>query len=230
MKIAILGTGMVGRAHAEKLSQIGHEVMFGTQDVEKTLHSEAPDAMGNPGFSSWYSAHSQIKVASFAVAAEYGELIIEALNGQVAVSVLTRISDQLAGKILIDIANSLDFSKGMPPSLSVCNTDSLGEQIQKALPQTKVVKTLNTVTAMIQANPLDLANGDHHIFMSGNDEAAKKQVTQLLQEWYGWRLILDLGDMTTARGTEMYLPLWLSIFGKVQNPLFSIKVIVEEKK
>jgi predicted dinucleotide-binding enzyme len=131
----------------------------------------------------------------------------------------------LNGKILIDISNPLDFSKGMPPSLSVCNTDSLGEQIQRKFPEVKVVKTLNTVTASLMVNARQLADGEHHIFLSGDDSTAKSQVSEWLMSWFGWKHILDLGDITTARGPEMYLPLWLRLWGELGTGVLNIQVV-----
>jgi len=130
----------------------------------------------------------------------------------------------LDGKVLIDIPNPLDFSRGMPPSLFVSNTDSLGEQIQREFPRVKVVKTLNTMTAFVMADPSLVAAGDHSVFLCGNDEEAKTQVTEILRS-FGWRDVIDLGDVTSARGTESYLPLWLRLWGALQIPLFNIKVV-----
>ncbi|HSW75689.1 MAG TPA: NAD(P)-binding domain-containing protein [Candidatus Saccharimonadales bacterium] len=224
MKIAVLGTGMVGRAHAEKLTFLGHEVTVGTQNVGKTLTNDKPDQMGNPSFVVWHRDHSGVKLATFVDSTSDAEIIFNALNGNASVEVLTSIKDNLIGKILIDISNPLDFSKGFPPTLSVSNTDSLGEQIQKALPDTKVIKTLNTMSAPVQVNPKALAEGDHSIFLSGNDENAKKKVKEILRS-YGWSDIIDLGGIATARGPEMYLPLWLRAFGIVKTPMFNIKVV-----
>ena len=131
----------------------------------------------------------------------------------------------LNGKVLLDIANPLDASKGMPPSLSVSNTDSLGEQIQRTFPNLKVVKTLNTVTAFLMVNPGLVANADHTMFVCGNDVAAKAQVTAWLKEWFGWKDVLDLGDITSARGTEMYLPIWLRMWGALGTGMFNVKVV-----
>jgi 8-hydroxy-5-deazaflavin:NADPH oxidoreductase len=130
----------------------------------------------------------------------------------------------LAGKVLVDIANPLDFSRGMPPSLAVCNTDSLGEQIQRAFPQTKVVKTLATMNAYLMVGPAQLAGADHTVFVSGNDPAAKQRVSELLRS-FGWKDIVDLGDITTARGTEMMLPIWLRAWGATGTPMFSFKLV-----
>jgi len=225
MNIGILGTGIVGRSHAAKLSALGHQARCGTRDVARTLAVDKPDAMGNPPFSGWLKEHSGIKLVTFAEAAAHGDVVINALHGQAAVEVLKKIAPSLDGKILMDITNPLDFSKGMPPSLFVSNTDSLAEQIQRALPGTKVVKTLNTTNALIQVDPRRLAGGDHHAFVSGNDAAAKARVIQYLKEWYGWEKVIDLGDITTARGAEMVLPLWLRLWGALQIPLFNFKIV-----
>lgn len=131
----------------------------------------------------------------------------------------------LKSKILIDIANALDFSKGMPPTLAVCNNDSLGEQIQRAFPDTKVIKTLNTVNCNLMVNPGHVANGNHDIFVSGNDAEAKAAMTKILKEWFGWKSVIDLGDITSARATEMLLPIWVRLMGKFQSPNFNFKIV-----
>ena len=128
------------------------------------------------------------------------------------------------GKVLVDISNPLDFSKGMPPSLSVVNTDSLGEQIQRRFPEARVVKTLHTINAYLMVDPAQLAGGDHTVFVSGDDPGAKGAVTDLLRS-FGWTDIIDLGDITTARGTEMLLPMWLRLFGALQKPVFNFKIV-----
>jgi predicted dinucleotide-binding enzyme len=130
----------------------------------------------------------------------------------------------LKGKILIDVSNPLDFSQGRPPFLSVCNTDSIGEQIQRTYPDTRVVKSLNTMNCSVMINP-GLLKGDHDVFVSGNDPDAKAMVTQLLKEQFGWKSVIDLGDITTARGAEMVLPLWLALRGVVQTSQFNFKVV-----
>lgn len=228
MKVAVLGTGIVGRAHAGKLAELGHDVVMGTKAVVKTMAEDKPDMMGNPPFSVWHKNHPKVKLATFAEAAKHGEIVWEALNGSVAVEVLKSLEASLNGKVLIDIANPLDFSKGMPPSLFASNTDSLGEQIQRALPKVKVVKSFNTTNAYIQVNPQQLADGDHHIFVSGNDADAKAKVTEVLKS-YGWKNIIDLGDITTARGSEMLLPIWLRLWNALQNPNFNFKIVQGQK-
>lgn len=223
MNIAILGTGIVGRSHAAKLAGLGHNVALGTQNVDKTLAEDKPDMMGNPPFNVWQKDHTTVKLMPLAEAATFGEIVYNALKGEVALGVVSSLKKELTGKILVDIANPLDFSRGMPPFLSVCNTDSLGEQIQGALPDTKVVKTFNTLNALLQVDPGALANADHHLFMSGNDAAAKTKVIEIAKT-YGWKNIIDLGDITTARGTEMLLPIWLRLWGALKTPTFNFKI------
>lgn len=228
MRISVLGTGMVGRAHAARLIELGHEVMVGTKDTAKTMSNDQPDQMGNPPYSQWAKSNTKVQTGTFSESAKFGELIINALKGDAAIEVLKSIEIELENKVIIDVSNPLDFSNGMPPSLFVNNTDSLGEQIQKALPGVKVVKTLNSTNAYIQVNPKQLANGDHHVFVSGNDAEAKEKAKGLLKE-YGWTNIIDLGDITTARGTEMLLPIWLRLWTALGTPNFNFKIVVGEK-
>lgn len=227
MKIGVLGTGIVGRTHAAKLASIGNEVVIGTRDVKKTLAETKTDSMGNGPFKDWQKQNPKVKLVTFEEACSNGELLINALKGEVCLNTLKGLKQRLAGKTLIDLSNPLDFSKGMPPTLFVSNTDSLGEQIQRELPKSKVVKTLNTLNAFLQVDPMLLADGDHHIFVSGNDAAAKATVTGFLKKSYGWKNVVDLGDISTARGTEMILPLWLRLWGALQNPMFNIKIVTQ---
>ena len=226
MKIGVFGTGGVGQTIGAKLVELGHEVMIGTRDVAKTMAHTEPGPFGQPPFSAWLKQNLGIRLGSYADAARHGEVIINATSGTGSLDALHQAGDEnLNGKILIDLANPLDFSRGMPPSLTVSNTDSLGEQIQREIPQVKVVKTLNTVTASLMVNPGQLANGEHHIFLSGNDPVAKARVAEWLATWFGWKYILDLGDITTARGTEMYLPLWLRLWGALGTGLLNVRVV-----
>jgi predicted dinucleotide-binding enzyme len=226
MKISILGTGMVAQTVGAKLIELGHEVTLGTRDVTKTLARNEPQPFGGPPFSAWLAQNPQAKVKPFSEAAGRAELVINATNGLASLEVLQQVgAANLEEKVLIDISNPLDFSRGMPPTLSVCNTDSLGEQIQRAYPRAKVVKTLNSVTASLMVNPGQLAGGEHAMFMSGNDVAAKAEVGDWLTRWFSWKHIIDLGDITTARGTEMYLPIWLRLWGALGTPLFNVQVV-----
>jgi predicted dinucleotide-binding enzyme len=225
MKIGILGTGMVGQSIGGRLAQLGHDVMIGTRDVAETSARTAPDGMGNPPFSVWQKQNPKVKLGTFAQAAAHGELVVNATNGFAAIDILKSAGEaNLNGKTLIDISNPLDFSKGMPPTLFVKDTDSLAEQIQRAFPRVNVVKTLNTMTASVMVNPGQLAGGDHTVFVSGNDAGAKVQVAELLKS-FGWRDIIDVGDITTARGTEMLLPIWIRLMGALQTPLFNFKIV-----
>ncbi|MEC3954817.1 NAD(P)-binding domain-containing protein [Nocardia sp. CDC153] len=211
MKIGILGTGSVGRTLSARLVELGHDVVIGTRDVAAT-EARAEEPFPAP-------------LATAAAAAADAELIINATSGQVSVAALTGAgAENLAGKVVIDISNPLDFSQGFPPFLSVCNTDSVGEQVQRAFPEARVVKTLNTVTAAVMARPENVAGGDHTLFLSGNDADAKATVAELLRE-FGWRDIVDLGDITTARGTEMMLPLWVRLMNALGTTEFNYKLV-----
>lgn len=207
MRIGVLGTGMVGKTIAGKLIALEHEVMMGSRSAD---NEQAREWVAGAGPSA-----SQ---GSFAEAAAFGELLFNCTAGVGSLDALSSVQpEDLAGKILIDVANPLDFSQGMPPSLSVSNTDSLGEQIQRALPDTRVVKALNTINCAVMVDPARVP-GEHDIFLAGDDDAAKRAVRELLQS-FGWAAdrVIDLGDITSARATEMYLPLWLRLMGTLQT-------------
>jgi 8-hydroxy-5-deazaflavin:NADPH oxidoreductase len=224
MKLAVLGTGMVGQAIAARLSDLGHDVTIGTRDPQATLARTEPDGMGNPSFATWAADHAQVTLTTFADAARGAELVVNATSGFGALPALEQAgADNLAGKVLIDISNPLDFSQGFPPSLFVKDTDSLGEQIQRAFPQTHVVKTLNTLNASLMVNPKELG-AESSVFVSGNDATAKATVTALLQS-FGHADVIDLGDISTARGTEMLLPVWLRLMGALGTSAFNFKIV-----
>jgi predicted dinucleotide-binding enzyme len=224
MKIAVLGTGMVGQAVASRLSGLGHDVTVGTRDPQATLSRSEPDSMGNPPFAEWAADHAEVRLATFADAAAYAEIIVNATSGYGALPALELAgAGNLAGKVLVDISNPLDFSNGFPPTLFVKDTDSLGEQIQRAFPDARVVKTLNTLNANLMVNPKDLGE-ESSIFVSGNDGAAKALVTELLHS-FGHTDVIDLGDISTARGTEMLLPVWLRLMGALGTPAFNFKIV-----
>jgi predicted dinucleotide-binding enzyme len=226
MKVAILGTGMVGQTIAAKLVELRHDVVIGTRNVAETLAKTTPGPFGNPPFKAWKEQHPAIPLLSYSEAAARGEIVLNATSGGASLDALRLAGEaNLGGKILVDIANPLDFSKGMPPSLSVCNTDSLAEQIQRAFPKTKVVKALNTVNALVMVNPNAVANGDHHLLICGNDALAKSAVIEFLKSNFGWKHIIDVGDITAARGTEMVLPLWVSLMGALKTPMFNFKIV-----
>jgi predicted dinucleotide-binding enzyme len=214
MKIGVLGTGMVGNTIGTKLVQLGHLVTMGSRTAANEKAEE------------WVKkAGAGASHGTFADAAAFGEIIFNCTHGMASIEVLRAAgAANLKGKILVDISNPLDFSKGMPPTLSICNIDSLGEQIQRMYPDVKVVKTLNTTNCTIMVNPA-LVPGDHDIFMSGNDTQAKAQVSEILTKWFGWKTVIDLGDITTARGTEMLLPLWVRLYGAFQSPNFNFRIV-----
>lgn len=214
MRIAVLGTGVVGSALGTRLVQTGHEVRMGSRTA------------GNDKARAWVAAAGPAaSEGTFADAAAYGEVVVNATGGLVSLDALTAAgADNLAGKVLLDIANPLDFSGGFPPTLSVKDTDSLGEQIQAAFPEARVVKALNTLTAELMVHPERVGGGQHTVFVSGNDPAAKATVIGLLEE-FGHTDVIDLGDISTCRGTEMFLPLWLRIMGSLGTPMFNVKVV-----
>jgi len=218
MKIAILGTGMVGNALGTKLVQLGHDVIMGS----RTAGSEA-------GRDWLKSVDGKARIGAFEEAAAFGEIVLDCTNGANSLAALRQAgAANLSGKILIQISNPLDTSKGMPPTLTVCNTDSLGEQIQREFPETRVVKALNTINCAVMVEPTILS-GDHDLIICGDDAAAKARVTVLLGEWFGWKKenIIDLGNISASRGTEMYLALWIRLWGVLGTPHFNIKIVRE---
>jgi predicted dinucleotide-binding enzyme len=211
MKMGVLGSGMVAQGLSARLAELGHNVVIGTRDADKLR--------------GWQSSNQRVLIGSFAETAAHGDMVINATNGAGSLSALTMAGEEnLADKILIDVSNPLDFSDGFPPSLTVFGKDSLAEQIQRAFPLTKVVKTLNTVTARVMTHPLEVANGDHHVFISANDAYAKAQVIELLKS-FGWNHLFDLGDLSTARGTEAYMLLWVRLYGALNTSMVNVKIM-----
>jgi predicted dinucleotide-binding enzyme len=230
MKIGIIGTGVVGQTIAEKLIQFGHQVMIGTRDKQATLAKTGKDNFGRPPFSEWHENNFKIEFGTYSETASFGEFLVNATNGVGSLNALKMAGENnLANKVLLDISNPLDFSKGMPPTLTICNTDSLAEQIQRTFPKSKVVKSLNTLTAMLMTNP-GLLPEPTNIFLNGNDGNAKEEVKKLLVS-FGWKEknIIDMGDITTARGTEQILPIWVRLWGTLQTPMFNFKIVVAAK-
>ena len=226
MRVGILGSGTVGRTLAGKVASLGHDVMLGTRDPAATLARQDTGPMTPQTFAEWHAANPAVRLGRFDEAAAHGELVVNATNGTAALAALEAAgAGNLAGKTLVDTSNPLDFSAGFPPSLSVCNTDSMGEQIQAAFPGAHVVKALNTVTAPVMVDPGAVGAGDHDIFICGNDTGAKEEVATLLREGFGWRIVIDLGDIGGARGMEMYLPLWLRLMGTGGTPMFNVRVV-----
>ena len=217
MEIAVLGTGMVGRAVAARLADLGHAVTVGTRDPAESREREEVAA--------WLSGHPTVSLATFSDAAAAADVVVNASSGGATLDVLDLAgTHHLSGKVVLDISNPLDFSNGFPPTLSVKDDDSLAEQVQRAHPEARVVKALNTMTADLMVHPETLAGGDHSVFVSGDDEYAKTTVTDLLTS-LGHTDVIDLGDLSTARGAEMYLPLWLRLMGALGTSSFNIKVV-----
>ena len=224
MNIAVLGTGMVGRTLAARLHELGHSVVVGTRDPQATLARTDTDRMGNPPFSAWHADHQDVPLATFAEAAAGADLVVHASSGSAALEVLGLAgAENLAGKTLVDVSNPLDPSAGFPPTLFVKDTDSLGEQVQRAFPEARVVKTLNTMTAAIMVHPETLG-ASSTVFVSGEDADAKATVTELLRS-FGHDDVVDLGGIETARGAEMVMPVWLRLMGALGTPFFNFKVV-----
>ena len=214
MRIAVLGTGVVGQTLGTKLVALGHEVTMGSRQA------------GNEKAVAWGAATGgSAAEGSFADAASSADLVVNATSGVGSLAALDAAgADNLAGKVVVDVSNPLDFSQGMPPTLTVCNTDSLGEQIQRRFPDARVVKALNTVNADVMVQPA-IVPGSHTMFVAGNDADAKADVRELLVS-FGWPRddVLDLGDIAAARGREMYLTLWLRLWGATGTGHLNVKV------
>ncbi|AIZ63456.1 hypothetical protein PK28_06695 [Hymenobacter sp. DG25B] len=206
MKIGILGTGNVGQTLGAKLLSLGHEVMLGSRQA------------GNEKAVAWVQQHGgTAREGSFTDAAQFGELLIVATMGTGTIAAVEQAgAANAAGKTVIDLTNPLDFSQGMPPQLFVGVTDSLGEQVQRALPGAHVVKTLNLVNVAQMIDPASAnGGGEPDMFLCGDDAGAKQQVTELLRQM-GWRRITDLGGIQEARATEPFVLLWVR-YGIIHN-------------
>jgi len=200
MKYGVLGTGMVGQALGTKLLKLGHEVMLGSRVQE---HQGAQDWKAKSG--------GGAKIGDFRDAAVFGQILLNCTQGAITLDALRSIDRKhLAGKLLIDVANPLDFSRGNPPTLTICNTDSLGESIQREFTEAKVVKAFNTVNCQVMVDP-GRVKGEHDIFICGNDSESKNAVKELLRD-FGWKSIIDLGDITNARATEQLMPIWIRLW------------------
>jgi predicted dinucleotide-binding enzyme len=228
MKISVIGTGLVGRTLASKLVEVGHEVLMGTRNVSEKLADGSKDRYGNPPLTIWLKENNQVRLETFATAASIGEIVINATHGSSSIEALKMAGAQnLAGKILIDVSNPLDFSKEVPGLLpGLNNTNSLGEEIQKTFPYSLVVKTLNTMWCGLMVNPGMIGGGDHMNFLSGNDVKAKEKVKKLLNQ-FGWKddNLFDLGDISGARATESMLPIWLRVREVVQTGAFNFRIV-----
>lgn len=215
MRFGVLGTGMVGKAIASRLVEVGHEVCMGSRTAD---NEEATSWAAGAGDT---AAHG-----TFADAAAFGEVLFNCTGGMVSVAACEAAGeDNIGDKVLIDVSNPLDFSHGMPPSLSVANTDSVGEQLQRRFPSARVVKSLNTMNCSVMVNPSALP-GHHNVFVSGDDADAKKAVGEILGQ-FGWpeAAVIDLGDIKSARGAEALVLFWVFLRGALGNNQFNLGVV-----
>jgi len=228
MKIGIIGSGVVAQTLGAKLVELGHDVVLGTRDASKL--DDKKNMAGT--LREWLAAVAKVargeakgRVVTFVEAAAHGDLLINATHGQASVDALKLArADKVGPKVLIDTANELDFSKGMPPGVLASWSNCLAERIQAAFPNLKVVKSLNTVGAPVMVAPQALAGGEHTIFVSGNDAAAKAAAAELLKS-FGWKDVLDLGDIATARAPEMLMAMWLHMWRATGTGIVNVKVV-----
>jgi len=213
MDVGILGTGIVAQTIGTRLIELGHGVKLGSR------------MSNNEKARAWAKRAGKLaSFGTFAETAKFGEVLFNCVSGMGTLSALDYPSAaDLNNKVLIDVANPLDYTRGAPPTLSVCNTDSLAEQIQRLHPLLHVVKALNTMNVDVMVNP-ERVHGPHDVFICGNDKYAKDTVTMILMEWFRWESVIDLGDITNARGMEMALPLWLSLQKKLGTNIFNFKI------
>ena len=214
MQIGVMGSGVTGQTIGSRLVQLGHEVMLGSRDE------------ANPPAVAWSKEEGgqHALYGTFMNAASFGEIIFNCTLGAASMEALQQAGEEnLRGKILIDTSNPLDRATDMW-TLTVSNNDSLGEQIQRAFPETKVVKTLNTVNANVMVDPAKLLE-QTHVFVSGDDIEAKATVVKILRDWFGWKQIIDLGGIQTSRGVEMYVLLWHQLRNAISSQRFNIKVV-----
>jgi predicted dinucleotide-binding enzyme len=219
MNIGVLGTGVVGQTIATALTVKGHNVRLGSR------------TMNNDKATAWVKgANEHASQGDFNDAAAFGEILFLCLNGEHALETVRGVEpDNISGKVVIDLTNPLDFSKGMPPRImdGLGNTNSLGEEIQKALPGARVVKTLNTVNCKVMVSPKEVNGGDHHLFLCGNDGDAKARVKELLADDFGWKAenLIDLGGIESARVTEAIVPFWVTVMQAVGSPVFNFQIV-----
>jgi predicted dinucleotide-binding enzyme len=207
MKIAVIGTGSVGRTLTDGFRRIGHEVVVGTRDIAETRRREE-----------WADEAALVR---FDEAGSGADLVVNATGGNVSAEALGQVD--LDGKVLLDVANPLDFSAGFPPTLTVKDTDSLAEQLQRAFPQSRVVKSLNTVNASVMVDPAALPEPTT-MFLAGDDAAARAVVRSLLTD-LGWVDVIEFESLDAARGMEMWLPLWVRLMGPLGTPAFNLRLV-----
>jgi predicted dinucleotide-binding enzyme len=213
MRVGVLGSGNVGRTVAAGLAAAGHEVVLGTRDTSKAELVE-------------WAGGSRVRLAEPPEAAGHGEVVVNATPGDASEQAVRAAGGaELDGTVLLDLANPLDFSHGFPPSLSVSNTDSLAESLQRAFPNLRVVKALNTVNADVMVTPGGLPEPTA-LFVAGDDDGAKSTVTELLTS-LGWQRdqLFDLGPLAAARGTEAYLLIWVRLMQSLGTPNFNVRIV-----
>ena len=208
MQIAILGTSAVGPALGKAFTAAGHDVTIGTRDPVQTRAREQWAGVDLP-----LAAYRDLEA----------DVFINATSGSGSLAALDAVGDAVNGKVVIDTSNPLDHSQGFPPSLFVSNTDSLAEQLQRALPKVRLVKMFNTMANEVMVNPRGLSE-DSTIFVAGNDPDARQTAAALAAD-LGWADVFDLGDLTGARALEMFIPLWVRMYVHLGRPNFNIKVV-----
>ncbi|MEO7352272.1 MAG: NAD(P)-binding domain-containing protein [Marmoricola sp.] len=212
MRIAIIGTGIVGRTLAVALQGLGHDVVVGTRSPDETGRREE-----------WVGL--EVPLMPLETVAATADLVVNATSGQVSLAALGEVgSDHLAGKVVMDVSNPLDFSQGFPPTLSIKDTDSLAEQLQRTFPEARVVKALNTVTASVMVNPASIGDGDTTVFAAGDEPEARQRVVGLLRE-LGWKDIVELDGLHNARGLEMWMALWVRLMRTLGTAEFNLKLV-----
>jgi len=224
MKVGVFGTGDVGKTLGAALVHRGHDVMLGTRDVAKKMAEKATE--DSISFREWQSKNKKIRLGTFPEAAAHGELLMNATAGHGSLEALSHLKPaDIKDKILIDIANALGPWGEGPVQMFVANTDSLAERIQRAHPGLRVVKALNTVSSHLMVNPIGLAGGDHDVFVAGNDPQARERVSRFLREEFGWRTVIDIGDLTGARATEMMIMVWVKLWEALGTADFNFKIV-----
>ena len=215
MKYAVLGTGMVGHTLSTKLVGLGHEVRKGSRITDNENAAAWASKLGG---ASGYGAQREVSV--------WADRVIFAVNGaQIEAAASAVGNEAAAGKTVIDVTNPLDMSHGMPPVLvaHLSNTTSAGEILQAALPDAKVVKTLNTMNHRIMVDPSRVP-GVHDVFLCSDHDDAKAEACEILAE-FGWSAPIDLGPLAAARGTEGLMPFWLRMSGANGNFDFNYRIV-----
>jgi 8-hydroxy-5-deazaflavin:NADPH oxidoreductase len=221
VRIAVVGSGGVGLGLAPALAAVGHDVVLATRDPAATTARE--DVAG------WVAANPDVPVVALQDAAAGADLVVNATGGLVSADALEAVDaggggGALDGVVVLDLANPLDFSGGFPPRVLADDRESLAERLQRRFPAARFVKSLNTVGVEVMVDPGAVAGGDHTAFLSGDDADAKAVVLGLLHD-LGWRDVMDLGDLTTARAVELWLPLWLRLHQATGSRTVTLKVV-----